>query len=268
MPVAACLSESVIRSELLGELTGVIHGLTRRLPGLGLAEGNVGYSAPRDQADAWEMRRQWSEAIGVDPDSLTTAGQVHGNNVLRVAAADAGLGARPGSGRVGLGDALITAERGITVMTLHADCAPVLIVDPRTPAVAVVHAGWRGTVGDVVGATVDAMRAAYGSRPGDLLAYIGPSIRGCCYQVGADVAAAWMKRAGTEAAAALRGSSNRFVFDPAAANQLLLERAGVRRARIETSAVCTQCQAAEWFSHRAQGPHTGRFGAVIALASH
>ena len=256
----------VLRSRLLSTVTDVVHGVTGRVPGLGRADGNLGYGAPRDQADAWEMRRLWAKAVGVDPETLATAGQVHGAAVLRVAATDAGRGARPGSGRIGLGDALITDEPGVALLTLCADCMPIIVVDPVRPAVAVAHAGWRGTVDDVAGAVVRAMAEAYDSKPHRLLAYLGPAIGPCCYCVGDDVTTAWYAHADGLADRALRRTGDATSFDMRAANGQLLARAGIEQGHIESSGVCTRCAGDAWFSHRGQGPLTGRFGAIVALA--
>jgi YfiH family protein len=176
----------------------------------------------------------------------------------------AGTGARPGSGKIGLGDALITDEPGVVLLTLHADCLPLLLVDPFRPAVAAVHAGWRGTVADVAGTAVRGMVEAFASRPDTLLAYIGPAIGPCCYEVGPEVAAAWSERAGADAALALNGSGAPRL-DLVAANRLLLARAGVSPTSVESSGICTRCHGEAWFSHRGQGATTGRFGAFIGL---
>lgn len=259
----------LLRSALLAEVPGIVHGFTGRVPGLGRAAGNVGYSPPRDTADAWAMRRAWGSAIGVDPERLVTTGQVHGNAVLIAGAGDAGTGARPGSGKLGLGDAMIADDTGPVLFSLHADCLPLLLVDPgrrrRRPAVAAVHAGWRGTVADVVGATVRAMAEHFGSEPGELFAALGPAIGACCYEVGPEVVAAWSNLAGADGEAAIRRDGGRVSFDIVAANLGLLERAGIRADRIEALGICTRCRGDAWFSHRGQGPTTGRFAAVIAL---
>ena len=258
----------VLRSALLSSVPGIAHGLTGRIPGMGRADGNVGYGPPRDKEDAWEMRQAWASVVGVDPARLATAGQIHGNAVLRVRSDDAGVGARPDSGRVGLGDALISNEAGPVLFSLHADCLPLLLVDPgdhrRGPAIAAVHAGWRGTVADVAGETVRAMQSAFGSRPEELLAYIGPAIGACCYEVGSDVAEAWQAAApwGTEA---LSRDGGGLAFDLVRANATQLERVGLLPHRIEQAGVCTSCSGGAWFSHRGQGPTTGRFAAIITL---
>ncbi len=263
-PRTATTDLPVLRSRLLADLPGIVHGITRRVPDLGLADGNLGYGSPRDREDAWAMRCRWSAAIGVDPERLVAAGQVHGADVLRVGAAQAGQGARPGSGRVGIGDALMTDEPGVALLSLHADCLPLLLVDPTRPAVAVVHAGWRGTVAGIAGAAVRAMAAAYGSRRDDLLAFLGPAIGPCCYEVGPEVAAA--ARASYGASVLRPGErADHPYFDLWAAARQALLRAGLPPERIELAQVCTRCHVHHYFSHRAEGPSRGLFGAIVAF---
>jgi YfiH family protein len=184
------------------------------------------------------------------------------------AAAAAGRPARPET-QIGIGDAMIANEAGPVLLSLHADCLPIVFVDPggadRGPAVGVAHAGWRGTVAAVGPATAAAMARAFGTAPGDLHVWLGPSIGGCCYEVGAEVVDAWRAISGDAAGDALRDDGERTIFDLRAANRLLLTRAGVPDVQIDVSDVCTRCAAERWFSHRAQGAATGRFGAIVAL---
>jgi copper oxidase (laccase) domain-containing protein len=83
--------------------------------------------------------------------------------------------------------------------------------------------------------------------------------------VGDDVANAWRELAGADAGEALESDGDCHQFSLTAANELLLVRAGVRAANLETSAICTKCDGDHWFSHRGQGAQTGRFGAMIAI---
>jgi polyphenol oxidase len=258
------------QSELLTSLPGIRHGLTRRVPSMGQADGNIGFSAPRDKADAWEMRQRWAAAGGFNAERLVTLGQVHGNEILPVVAADAGRGARPGSSQIGLGDALVTDAAGPVLMTLHADCQPLLFVDParngRGPVVAVAHAGWRGTVADVAGQAITMMTEVFSSRPQDVHVYLGPAIDSCCYEVGDEVIAAWRQRSGSDAEVALARHDVSVHFSLSAANGWLLRQAGVLAQHMEFGSVCTRCGGENWFSHRGQGAATGRFGAMIAIA--
>lgn len=257
------------QSGLLSSVPGVAHGLSRRVEGLGRADGNIGFSAPRDRDDAWAMRQRWCAAMGFEPEHLVTLGQIHRRDVRVATKAHAGHGASPGSTQIGLGDALVTNQIGPVLMTLHADCQPVLVVDPgagrRGPAVGVAHAGWRGTVANIVGATLTVMADAFGTRVADAHVVLGPAICHCCYDVGEDVVDAWRQTAGADADEALATGGQRPRFSLTAANALLLNRAGVRATNIEMSGICTKCEGDHWFSHRGQGAQTGRFGAMISI---
>ena len=257
-----------LRSSLLASISFVRHGLTYRVPGMGRAEGNVGLGAPRDREDAWEMRKLWCADIGVDPERTVTMGQVHGRDVLRVRAEDAGKGARDPATHLGYADALITDAPGVVLTTLHADCQPILLVDPVRRAIGAVHAGWRGTVADVGGAAVAAMDREFGSEPGDLLAYLGPAIGPAQNEVGDEVIEAWLAQAadlgGAERAAVLKPGPKHH-FDVPTANRLLLLRAGLAPEHIEVSEICTKTSKDWWFSHRGHGPNAGREGALIAI---
>lgn len=259
-----------LRSALLNDIPGVAHGLTYRVPGLGKSEGNVGYGTPRHKDDAWTMRQLWCHRIGVDPNRIVTMGQAHGRDVVRVFSEHAGRGATPNSTHAGFADALITDDPDLVLMTLHADCLPILLVDLDRPAVAAVHAGWRGTVVDVAGAAVHAMREAFGSDPSRILAYLGPAIGGCCNEVGDEVIAAWREQArnlGPLAEVAITHPGPRDHFDGTRANTLLLQRAGLLPDHIDVSDICTKCSKDSWFSHRGHGPGAGREGALIALTT-
>lgn len=258
-------AEHIHTSSLFSALPGVVHGITRRVPGLGKADGNIGYSAPRDRADAWAMRQQWMAAAGLEASRIVVASQIHGAATTVARRDDSGKGSDPKSRSIGEADAIVTAESGIVAMTLHADCMPILLCDPVRRAVATIHAGWRGTVANVAGETVRRMRVEFGTHPGDVVAYLGPAIGGCCYEVGDDVVSAWQSIEAAASGSALRPGQQKWTFDLEIANRVLLERVGVPASRIETSGICTKCNGDEWFSHRGQGAETGRYGAFIAL---
>ena len=108
------------------------------------------------------------------------------------------------------------------------------------------------------------MGAAYGCRPRDLIAGIGPAIGPCCYEVGPDVARAVDRSFGADGAQFLQLQPNgRCRLDLWAANEYCLARAGV--TELEVAGLCTACHTGEWFSHRAEHGRTGRIGALIAL---
>lgn len=259
---------SPVRSALLSRVDRVIHGLSHRVDGLGRAHGNIGLGTPRDKDDAWEMRQVWSRAIGVDPESIVTMGQVHGTTILQAVAGDAGRGSRAGRDHLGIGDGLITDVPGVTLLTLHADCQPILLVDPDGPAIGAIHAGWRGTVANIAGEAVRAMQEAFGSRPERLLAYLGPAIGGCCNEIGPEVTAQWRETARSvdvDPEPAVTRPVEREHLNVPEANRRLLLAAGLELEHIDVDDECTRCDTERWFSHRGHGPDAGREGAFIAI---
>ena len=112
-------------------------------------------------------------------DRMASLKQVHSATVLV---------AQQHSGCTGEGDALISGAPGTFVSVRTADCFPVLMADAKTRAVAAVHAGWRGTLAEIVIRAAERMRAEFGTDPKNIFAAIGPGIGACCYFVGEDVA--------------------------------------------------------------------------------
>lgn len=245
-----------------------VHGITRRARGLH-RDGDMSFVTGGDTEAVGVTRGAWARALEVEPTRMVSASLVHGNQVHVARAEDAGRGGLAPGRAIPATDALITAHPHLTLLLTFADCTPLLFFDPVTPAVGVAHAGWRGTVADVGGATVRAMTREFGSRPADLLVGIGPAIGDCCYTVRADVATAWRGvSAGRDGALEeVGGASDRWRFDLPRANHWLLVRAGVDPERIEMSGICTSCRVSEYFSHRAEQGRAGRCAALIALGA-
>lgn len=158
------------------------------------------------------------------------------------------------------GDALLTDEIGKSIGVRTADCVPILILDSKKRAIAAVHAGRRGTVASVVAQTIGRMRSDFGTGPEDIYAALGPCIRGCCYEVGRDVAEQF--EAGTVQTAA--GVTGKHRLNLAQANRWQLERAGVNPKRIFDCDLCTACQSAHFFSYRREPENPGRMMASIS----
>jgi YfiH family protein len=213
--------------------------------------------------------RDWAalaRAMTVAPERLFAPKQVHGHEVLvarKDAAAPISLNdlTRPHA------DIVITDDPGTAVAVQVADCVPLLFADRRTGAVAAAHAGWRGTAAHVAVHTVRAMAEHFGTRPGDLVVAIGPSIGACCYQVKADVLAAF-ESAGFAASSLAHwfspdGDADHLLLDVPLANRHQLIAAGVSADRIARSGLCTACHPEHFFSYRRDGAGTGRLAAAI-----
>jgi hypothetical protein len=189
-----------------------------------------------DRARMAENRRLACDELGLDPERLTMNRQHHTANVHR---------AVPGT--VEVGDALWTDEPGLPLLALTADCVPVAIVAAgASPAIAVVHAGWRGLAAGVVEAAAAALPE------GPKAAAVGPSIGPCCYEVGDEVAARFDP-----------DLTQGRMLDLWTAAEHSLRRAGV--ATVERLDLCTRCRHERFFSHRASGGVHGAQGVIGAL---
>jgi hypothetical protein len=238
--------------------TIVQHAIFTRLGGASrppFAELNLGGTVGDDPETVRENHHRVYATLGVTAQDVVTGWLVHGRDVRVVNRSDAGQVVK----RV---DGLITRTPGLMLFLRFADCLPVLLYDPVQSAVGIVHAGWRGTVAGVTPATVQAMQRAFGSRPTDLWAGVGPGIGPCCYEVGDDVidAVNGSFRAPAALLPRMNGSTH---FDVPGANVQQLEALGVRQ--IEQTPICTGCQVHEFFSHRAERGKTGRFGVAIGI---
>jgi YfiH family protein len=220
----------------------------------------VGY----DPAAVAENRRRLCLAVGAGVEDLTLAAQVHGAGVALVTAAERGRGGDGPTTAIAGVDALVSEVPGVLLGVLSADCVPVVLLDPRRRALGVAHAGWRGTVGRVAEATVQAMAAAFGTRPGDLRAGIGPSIGPASYEVGHEVVAAAQAVGLADAVSGGRPDGGGR-FDLWRANVALLVGAGVPAEAIEVCGADTATSTDAYFSHRAEAP-TGRFMTVARLS--
>jgi len=218
---------------------------------------NVGGTVGDDHVRVRENRRLSFDALGCAFESMFDVWQVHSADVV-CAQAPRDL-ADPHS----RADIILTDQPDVTLFMRFADCVPILLHDPRNGIIAIAHAGWMGTLRDVPGATVEALKKHYGSNPADLIAGIGPSIGPDHYEVGADVILQVFQKYADESDRLLKSQNGKIHFDLWETNHLNLSRAGV--GRIEVAGICTACHTDDWFSHRAEKGRTGRFGALISL---
>ncbi len=256
----------LIRSRLLGQVDGVLHAFTTRRHGVShppYDSLNMGLHVGDDPNAVIENRRRAVAALGFTLDAWVSGEQVHGTRIIRVTADDKGKGALRHDDAVRGVDGLVTDAAGVLLAGYFADCVPVFVVDPQGPRVGLAHAGWRGTLGNVVGNLLAALAGAYGTDPAGVWVWIGPAIGPCCFQVGPDVADRF-RAAGLEAC--VIGGEKPSVDLPAANRQLLIA-AGVPGNRIEVSGDCTACRTDRYFSHRVLGPRTGRMAALLGIAA-
>lgn len=211
-----------------------------------------------DDADAVTCNAHYAcRAVGTSLGRTVSCHLVHGTEIIAVAKAN--------QRRVmGQADGLITADSDVYLFMRFGDCVPLIFFDPKQRAVGLTHAGWRGTIQNAAGATVEAMVSRLGCQASDLIAVIGPSIGPCCYEVGSEViAAAHQNLVEADRLFTANDRPNHAHFDLWQANHHQLVRAGV--TQIIQSELCTACRTDQFFSHRAEAGRTGRFGVIIGL---
>jgi polyphenol oxidase len=263
------------------KLPWLVHGFSTRPGGVSPLESqkvlNLGFMEWDTPENVLENRRLFQSALGATDLELNPLKQIH-SDVIRVF--------HHSTSDVCKGDASSTNQPGLLLAIQTADCVPILIVDPKKRAVAAIHAGWRGTLARITQKAVGRMQVEYGSKPADLLAAIGPSIGPCCYEVAADFVTKFTAqfadaadyfdepRSGEEPnplqwlnmkPPGHQPPPKNVHLDLRKANRSQLVAAGVHTKNTYVSDLCTACHTNLLFSHRREGPLSGRLFSVIGL---
>ena len=250
IPVRHLEATGYVRAAFTTRAGGVSRG---SYASLNLARG-IGDDPPAVE----ENRRRLAQAMGARLEALVEAEQVHGSAVAVV-------GGRAGGTVVPGVDALVTRSPDIWMAVYAADCVPALVLDCGVPAIAAVHAGWRGTAAGIVAQTMQRMRDVFGSDPARCRVALGPAIGGCCYEVDAPVARA-MESASWWAESARPTGPGRWHLDLREAIRRQFLEAGVPGPAIEVVSDCTKCRSDLFFSYR-RDRVTGRMAACIRLSA-
>jgi len=271
----------ILQASTLAKIPWLVHGFSTRPGGVSELQGekvlNLGFAEWDSKENVLENRRRFQSALGADGLTLVTLRQIH-SDVVRLLHAPLAEPCR--------GDASATNRASLLLAVQTADCVPILLVDPKKRAVAAVHAGWRGTLQRIVTKTIGTMHMQFGTKPADLLAAIGPSIGGCCYEVGTEVAVEFKSqfpnasdwfdelRTGDEpnplqwlnmSPPGHQPPPKKVLLDLRKANCAQLLVAGLRPQNIIVSDLCTACRRDLLFSYRKEGAKTGRLMSVIGI---
>lgn len=226
---------------------------------------NLSFTRGDDETAVLENYRRVAQALGTTIDHIVTSDQTHTTNVRPVGKEDLGKGITCPRDYKDV-DGMITDQPGVLLATFYADCVPLYFVDPVHKAIGLSHSGWRGTVGRMGQATVEAMERSFGSQPKDLLCAIGPSICQDCYEVSRDVAEAFIFAFPTHEKEILQaGALGKYQLDLWKANEIVLTEAGVLKEHIDLAGLCTCCNSSILFSHRASKGKRGNLGAFLML---
>ena len=240
----------IIRPARFGSDGAVLAGLSTKIGGhQGSSFGmNLSFNVGDDPVIVKENRSAFFGALGIGTDRLAFMQQVHGSVVKVVK--------EPGT--LPSCDGMVTNVREIYLCVTVADCVPVFILDREAHALAVVHAGWRGTAARIVVAAIGMLQTHFGGRASAMEAFIGPAAAACCYEVGDEVAAAFSGQFST-------GSVGKLHLDLKEANRAQLIAAGVPDASVEIHAGCTIHESSLYHSFRRDGQQSGRMIGVVGL---
>ncbi len=215
---------------------------------------NLGFVPHDDSLNVTENLEMAANALNIN--GLAFVGQVHGDKSLVIRASDGYQPRKPEHVKKGF-DAMITPDPGVTLLTKLADCQGVVLFDPEPNVLAVIHSGWRGSVANILGKTVQRLVAEFDVDPKRILAGISPSLGPCCAEFvhfrDELPQSFWDYRKGD-------------LFDFWAISRDQLSGAGISPEHIECSGICTKCNEHLFFSYR-KSSSTGRFAAVIRLAA-
>ncbi len=182
--------------------------------------------------------------------ALTTCTQIHSATVTRATAARKWR-------ECDACDALWSDETHVALGIKVADCLPVAMVDPSHSVIADVHSGWRGAVQGITRATIDAISRDTAFDAHSAYAYLGPSIRVCCFEVGEEVAAQFDERYLDRSRAKAHVDLAKYTID-------ILRERGFRDDRISDSGLCTRCEGSIFHSYRRDGAGGGRNLTIVA----
>jgi YfiH family protein len=237
---------------------GLLHGFMGRRGGKSVgpyAGLNVSYRVGDDSKVVSQNVCDMKLAVGIHEGRIVTMKQVHGDHIVEVK--DKRLK------EAGEADGMITAETGIYLGVLTADCVPLLFVAPKQRLAAAVHAGWRGTLAGIAEKTVRLFWDRYGVAPEDLEVALGPSIGPCCYEVKDDVAGPLMKKWGKLTTPSVPVNDGKTFVNLSRLNRDILRAAGVPGSQLFQVGPCTSCTPDDFFSYRRVGGETGRQMSLI-----
>ncbi|MAN62405.1 MAG: polyphenol oxidase [Parvibaculum sp.] len=234
----------MIQSDALSAFPNITHGFFTREGGIssGIYEGrNCGLGSDDLRSKVIENRGRTADDLGVPRDHLLTVYQVHSPNVI-VADKPWAADAAPE------GDALVTATRGLALGILTADCTPILFADPEAGVIGAAHAGWKGAIGGVLEATIDAM-TSLGAKPAQISCSVGPTISQANYEVGPEFQKQFVAEAPDNNIYFIPSArENHFQFDLSRFVADRLDRLGINS--IDNINLCTYADATRFFSYR------------------
>lgn len=254
----------------LSEIDFINHAFSTRLGGVSKGEFtsmNMAFNRGDEAENVTENYKRFCKSAGFEYESLVASAQDHNTVVRAVTSNDKGVGIYKPRDMQGV-DALITNEKGVTLVTYYADCTPLFFVDAKNKAIGLAHAGWRGTVGRIGEKVVKKMGEMYGTNPADIKAAIGPAISVCCYEVDKPCADNFLALDDLDSDKfVFPKTDGKYMIDLLETNRQILVKSGVKPENIVVSDLCTNCNSELLWSHRATKGHRGTMSAFMCINS-
>ena len=246
-----------LQSNLLSDCDFLVSAFCTRRGGASQDEYKSLNMSFREGDEEFRVLSNWDRlatAFAIPMEQFLVVNQVHGDSIFVIKPHGSYFSSREELNY----DAIVTTRANLAICIKTADCAPVFIEDKVKKVIAVVHAGWKGTVLEISAKVIRLMQNQYGSLPENILAAIGPSIGKCCYEVDQATADAFRQHKNHELFLQQGKKKDKWKLDLAEANRLQILEAGVPENNIEVSGYCTTCNQDMFFSHRGSGGITGR----------
>ena len=193
-------------------------------------------------------RKLLSSLINLDPNKIVSPQQVHSSEVKVVDV----------PGKIPFTDAIISTSKSVVLSIQVADCIPLYLADPDNNVIGIVHAGWRGIEKGIVANSINKM-ITLGADNNRIIAYIGPSIQKCCFEIGPDVAKKFPMNY------QINSSYDRSFLDLQKLTKNILINNSISYNNIISSNECTKCNSDKYFSYRNTGLKSGRMIGIIGL---
>lgn len=255
---------TVLKSSLFSEYTKINHLFTTRIGGVSFNknEMNLGFSSGDEYSNVITNYQRLCSEFGFETQNLVLTKQIHSDIVIDVNKTHRGNGFLYENKFDGT-DALITADKDVTLVVFYADCTPVIFYDTKNNVIGACHSGWKGTVKKIGKKTVRKMQELYGSDPSNIIAAIGPCISKCHFETSEDVYTKFKDSFGKDENFLYRKDGNKYYIDLKKANRVQLEEIGI--SKIDECALCTVCNKDILYSYRADNQKTGRMAVFLQI---
>lgn len=260
---------SIITYKSLNSYSEIAHFCTTRKGGVSVgnyASFNLSPFSGDNSDNFAKNKRKLEERLSLNSHQIIIPYQTHGTEIREIDNDFFNLTTEERSQYLHGVDALFTQLKGICIGVTTADCVPLLFFDPIKQAIAVAHAGWRGTCARIAEKTVNSLVEKHNCQPSDIKVVIGPSISPEVFEVGKEVVDNF-EAAGFDITEIVTLKGNAFYIDLWKVNQLSLENKGIQKSHIEIAGICTYSEHERFFSARRLGIKSGRILSGIMLKS-